>query len=558
MKICMIESRRFYLYAAVVIIFFSILSYCGGLNGDFVFDDLDLIKNDSFYTTVTNPLKCWTRSFWKASKTQGLYRPVTVFTYWLDTRIFAHFAADASAGWAPGFRIVNLFIHIIVSVLLFRVGLLLGFGRISSFAAALLFAVHPLHTEAVTPAFGRGELLCTLFLLAGLLFHLKSRGRLAFSATAALFFMLSFMAKEHGAVFIVVCGVIDLFLFFPADRELPVKTQISDFLRPRIKQYSIYCAALFCVFILRHHFLGSWLPAQNYFDPFIDNNIALSPWYIRIISAVKIQGMALFKLIFPITLSCDYSYSQILPVSSVFNPAALITLLLFAGTALFSAVKFPRFRFHIYMLFLLYIISILPAGNFIVISGTVFAERLSYLPSVWFALYAGFIIPRIARFVPGGALPLLFLIVFAFSARTVIRTFDWKSNYSLWKSALKTSPESIKVLNNYAVNVAEPDGDLTSAIGAYTKAVKILPRYSTAYANRGVCFARLGMEKEAEKDFLTALKYNKYQKTAGYNLGVIYARRGDIPRARGLWLYFHNRYPEDKLINNALKKSATP
>ena len=77
--------------------------------------------------------------------------------------------------FSTGIRIVNLLLHIIASVLLLKLARRLHLRRLTAFAAALLYAVHPLHTEAVIPGTGRGELLTTIFIISGLIFGSRFR-----------------------------------------------------------------------------------------------------------------------------------------------------------------------------------------------------------------------------------------------------------------------------------------------------------------------------------------------------------------------------------------------
>ena len=64
-----------------------LLSYLNGINGDFVFDDIPLLRNDAFYREG-RMLDCWRRNFWAGELDQGLYRPLTTFSYWLNVHVF--------------------------------------------------------------------------------------------------------------------------------------------------------------------------------------------------------------------------------------------------------------------------------------------------------------------------------------------------------------------------------------------------------------------------------------------------------------------------------------
>jgi len=548
----------------VIIALAAVLPYIFGLDGDFVFDDVPLIKNDPFYKTESNPLRCWTRSFWKESQTQGLYRPVTLFSYWLDVRVFSVFSGKDSGGlYPPGFRLVNLLLHAAISVMLFLLAVRLSLGRLAAFAAALIYAVHPIHVEAVTPAFGRGELLCVFFLLAGLLLHLRRPRWIGTGAwkyaglpATAFCFLLSFMSKEHGAAFLPICVLIDAYRY---------RGRWQEKLRSPLvwRRYILYVLTVGAVFAVRRFALGSWLPKQQFFDPFIDNIIALSPPHLRVVSAIRLQGLALVKFLYPAVLSSDYSYAQFLPSKSVFDAYAWLTLGLFAAVPALFIKLAPRRGWATLLLTALFIVSILPGGNFIVPGGTVFAERLQYLPSIWLSMFAGLVVSRVWRAVSASdgtgnrrrlaALAFIAVIV-AFSARTVLRTLDWRDDATISTVRARTAPNSVKALNNYAVVLGD-SGHLEEGVVVCSRAIAIHPKYATAYANRGLFLAKMGRVSAAVRDFETALRLSRYHPVASYNLGVILANRGKIEEARALWLNAAKAHPDYPPLKRALEKS---
>jgi len=579
--------KRMSPYFCVILFVVAFLPYISGINGEFVFDDMDLIKNDPFYVTESNPLQCWNRSFWKASRTQGMYRPLTLFSYWVEARIFAPFTSSQDGLFSPGFRFTNLILHIITTILVFKLAERLRFGRITAFIAAMIFAVHPIHVEAVTPAFGRGELLCAMFMFAGLLLHTYRDRSLWYSVAAAFSFMFSFMAKEHGVAFLPILLIIDFFICRCSDlnylkgiidkRGLVCATGDGRTTEGRgskpcntpslhcsnlIKPYLIYILPVVIVFWLRWWRLGSLLPQQQFFDRFIDNNIANSPWYLMFVSAVRIHGIALLKFIYPSVLSCDYSYARLLPSKSIFDGYAFLTLFLFITIPAVFAYFSPRDRKKVFMLVCIYIISILPAGNFIVPSGTIFAERLQYIPSLCLVIFFALVFMRISRFMKPPVPMVVFLALFlAMFGRCMLRTLDWKDGLSLWSSAVIATPDSCKTWVNYATSIGDRKNsknkkeDYIEAVNACTRSLDIHPRYASAYANRGLYLAKLGMVDKAEADLRTAIKLSSLHKMANYHLGVLLANKGKIKEARKIWLWLQEMHPNDKLIKNALKQS---
>ena len=94
------------------------------------------------------------------SKRDRLYRPITIISFAMN---------HALGGNAPaGYRAVNILLHGLASVLLLWLGLRLGLREAEAGAVALLFAVHPIHTEAVNAVVGRADLLVAVGVFAGL------------------------------------------------------------------------------------------------------------------------------------------------------------------------------------------------------------------------------------------------------------------------------------------------------------------------------------------------------------------------------------------------------
>ena len=100
------------------------------------------------------------------------------FLFFVPTLIslsLPHYRLNMMISTQPfGFHLINLFLHIIVSLLVFIIGhRILLFDIHIATIAGLLFAIHPIHTEAIVSIVGRADLLCALFyLLAFLSFHL--------------------------------------------------------------------------------------------------------------------------------------------------------------------------------------------------------------------------------------------------------------------------------------------------------------------------------------------------------------------------------------------------
>ena len=528
-------------YKYLILISITIITYISGINGKFVIDDIELIQNDSFYQTEKNPLKCFTRSFWKKSRQQNLYRPIPALSYWIQTKIFP----KNSAYFQVTFRIINLILHICAVILLFKLLELLTFSKLTSFFASILFAIHPIHVEAVTPAFGRAELLCAIFLLLTFIFHIKSKKYFPYTFYAAIFAFSAFLSKENGIVFLPIIFLIDVFF--------DNKSYIQKDIKTNILKYTAYITSVAGVFIMHKIFLHCWIPDKQHFCAQIDNPLATISPSLRFISAIRIQGIALYKFFFPAVLSHDYSYAQILPSTSIFDIYAILTAILIFLIPIISIYFFPKFKKYISFLTTAYIISIIPAGNFLIPAGTIFAERLQYFPSIFLCSFFALIIIQTSKKLKTNILFIIFtLIIFIFSLRTIFRTFDWYDNETLNYNALITSPNSVKTWNNIAV-VFINKKQYPEALAACTQSLKIYNKNTTAYANRALTFIKLRDFKAAENDISKAISIEPNNYYANFLMGFIYLHKNQKQKALIHWLNLQKRFPQQPDLKKAIQ-----
>jgi len=250
----------------------------------------------------------------------------------------------------------------------------------------------------------------------------------------------------------------------------------------------------------------------------------------------------------------------VLPSEAWLDPGAWLTALAVVGVPLafwFGARR--RWRFLAAFLPLAWLACILPAGNFILVTGTIFAERLHYLPSVWFCLALGLLVVRLP--VPsstglprnGIALALAALLLLAAGLRTWVRGNDWRNKDTLALAGIASAPMSVKSWNDLAVAL-EGQGDHAAAVLACDRAIAIHPRYATALANRGSQQARLGNAAAAEADLTAALRINPTLAKARYNLGALYANHGKAREAAALWEELLRDDPGHVLAREALAK----
>lgn len=160
-----------HLYGALIALT-CVLCYHNSLNCGFVFDDISAIKENRDLRPHSSIKNVFLNDFWGTpmhkEQSHKSYRPLCVLTFRWNYLLH---------GLEPaGYHLVNVVLHTIVSLMYFRMCAML-LSEVSSFAAAMLFAVHPIHTEAVTGVVGRAETLSSVFFLAAFIFYTKATRR---------------------------------------------------------------------------------------------------------------------------------------------------------------------------------------------------------------------------------------------------------------------------------------------------------------------------------------------------------------------------------------------
>ncbi len=176
----------------------TVLGYAGGFGMGFVYDD---------HRVITGDLRAQAWPAWWADTPTGI-RPLLKLSFLLNWR---------SGLGAPGYFAFNLLLHLANTVLLWRIGLRLlprlapqhaGLAAPAAWLAALLFALHPAHVEAVTYFSGRSISLMSFFLLSALLLWLRRPGHAASDTAALAAFVLALAARETALVLPVLMALV--------------------------------------------------------------------------------------------------------------------------------------------------------------------------------------------------------------------------------------------------------------------------------------------------------------------------------------------------------------
>jgi|GEM_PF-6452684 len=419
----------------------AVLPYLPALGNEFAFDDAPIIVNNAAVTHF-NLKDLWTQPYWPAVyHTARIYRPLTVTTFAID------WAFGQGKPWI--FVAVNIALHLLVTLLVLRlIRRILPRQPEVAWVTAFLFAVHPIHVEAVVGIVGRSELLAAAFTLLGYLLWLDGErdGRPARSLEACGLWLLALLAKESAVALPAV-----LFLH-RIGRSEPRSTRV--FRRVDLA----WPAALAVALALRAHALGGLAtPVTN----LIDNPLAHVGPLQRTLGAGGVLGRQIFQIIFARRFSADYSYAEIHPDAALYRGGVAVLIPLIAAIA--WAWRRGRGRtagWGILFFFLTWLVT----SNLLLAIGTCQADRLMYLPVLGLFVAATAIASHLAtrlrarRF----AAPLAILLIVAYGARAAVRTPQWHDDQTLFEAAVRDAPRSVKARVNLATGLLHDESPETA------------------------------------------------------------------------------------------------
>ena len=475
-------SRRWPLLCALV----AVLVHWRAFGNEFALDDILLVESNPAITSLAHIPRLFVEPYWNvAGENYGLYRPVTIASLAINR---------AALGAGPfGFHLVNVLLHAAVAALVWFALRLAGTHYGTAFLGGLLFAVLPIHTEAVANIAGRAELLAALFVLAAWIAHRHAKG-----AVAAAFYLAAILSKES--------AILAPLLFF-ADDVMRGRETIPR-RRRLVLCYATACAAML---VLRgvalgvHQFAAGTIP--------LDNPAAAAGSWPRVLTAAWVQLKYAVLCTVPRQLVSDYSFDAIPVARSLADPRALAGIA-FVAALVATAVWGWKHSRPVALAAIVWVVFFLPSANLLFPTGTIMAERLSYLPSLGVCLLIGHFGAAVAA--RHGAthakrarvivvVALAAMLLSAYAVRTRARIPDWKNNFSLALADVQTMPRSAKLQAGAGMFLAEA-GRTSEAEDHLRRAVAIYPDYAQMHHNLAVLLARRGARDDAADHLRRAIE----------------------------------------------------
>ncbi len=464
---------------SLIIFIFTCLVYGNSLFNDYALDDSIVLTENVFTKQGINGLKdiFTTDAFVgyfqekKSLVAGGRYRPLSIATFAVEYEMYG-----LKPAYSHAINVV-LFGGLCVCIFLLLRYLLpkrrdLPFYVSIPFLCAVLFAAHPIHTEAVTNIKGRDEILSMLFAILALWSAVAAvkENKLYYILLGTLALFLSLLSKENAITFL---AVVPLTYYF--------------FTNARFKDYAIvllaYIVPVGIYFMLREKYAAA---DSKEITEILNNPFAGSTFEERFATPVYSFMLYYIKLIFPHPLTHDYYYNQI-PLIGFGTPkfiAGAVSTLALVSIALN---QFMRKTIPSYAI-LFFFITFSVVSNVLISVGIIMNERFVFMPSLGFTLLLAAGLNYLVtsnRLKPVFVTVLASVVLFLYTAKTYSRNMDWKDNLTLFKADVVNSPNSAKVQTSVGGDMiaeAEKQTDslkrkeiLTEAMVHLTKSLQIYP-----------------------------------------------------------------------------------
>ena len=547
-----------------------VLIYANTFQSPFVFDDLNYITKNDPHVHMTE--LSWAQLSEAAFEGKPHNRPIANLSFAIN-----HYFNGKDP---TGYHVVNLAIHLLTALFLFlliekTLRLLPAAGgkarqnRFSgppdtntaispawiAFFAALLWAIHPVQTHAVTYIVQRMTSLAAMFYILSLLFYVQGR----MTATAG--------RRKRGAAWFAGCAAAAVCAFATKQNTgtLPLFILLYEWyffrdLRPvqsgRLVFGGLIAAAAFCA--IAFVYLG-FDPMERILAAYGRRDFTLPQ---RIFTEWRVVAYYISLLVFPhpgrLNLDHDYPLSQ-----AMFDPVmTAVSALMIIG--LVTAALYTARRDRIVSFALLWF-----AGNLVIESSVIgieiiFEHRL-YLPSMMMALLAVRVFARYmpARW-PAGVPKTAPLVIAAvvLCLWTWQRNQVWATDVAFWRDCTKKSPEKARPLYNLAFSL-QNRGEYAAAVRYYRRALR--EPNPAAYYNMGLALNNLGHYEEAVGAFFNAVKMDYKPAGIHNHIGIALANMGEFKSAMQHYRRAAKRQPKDRTakenlsaIADFLKRCGTP
>jgi len=457
----------------------ALLASATSLGNRFALDDLAIIVNNARVHSLAAPWEYFTQTYWPAVSGAALYRPLTVLGFsveWL------------SGGGAPVvFHLISVLLYLAACAAVYWLAATL-LPRMVAVIAAVLFAAHPVHVEAVGNVVGQPEIVVGLLLPAGVAFYVRARRlgplRARDGVLLTVLYAAALMVKEHAVVFPLLLILAELLI---VGRATPAGTGLKR-LAPLLAAQGVVLAGFWAV---RTSVTGGLIGRD--WHPAFRTGGAVD----RLLIALGVVPEWARLLFFPWHLSADYNPQQI-PVGGGFGGRQLLGIGLLVLLGIVVARSWHR-RPVVAFGTLWFAIAIFPVSNVLLPTGILLAERTLFLPSVGAIVALAGAIALLLDAAPAGRQrPLLgavALVTLVWAGRSAMRQPVWRDNATLFAQTALDAPRSYRARAAHGIALLE-SGREVEGEAEYRLALSLYRDDPNVFADLGNWY--LGKQRYAE------------------------------------------------------------
>ena len=485
-------NRKFLLLSLALIVLAGVLVYANSLGGQFVWDDETLVVYNPYIKDWSHlPAIFMSRLGSMAKEAGAFYRPVQTFTYLVDYS-FGRLNAVV-------YHAVSMVWHILAALSVFGlIQILFKNGKLS-LLSALLFIVHPIHTEAVSYISGRADSLAAFFMLSSFILYLKhDERRESFVLVGmALSYVLALLSRENSLI------LLPLVLFYHYAFTRPINK----------KAFGLLIGVLIGYILWRLLVIGTGSVA-----------VGTPPTFFERLPGVFISLTNYYRILWlPFGLHMEHGGL----LFSFSEPKAIIGIVLSALILFYVLSKRSKDPF-LFFAAGWFVITLLPSSNLLFPINAYMAEHWLYIPSIgFFLIVARFLITQYEdqRWKGLSIAAMIGLLAF-YGVLTIQQNRYWNNGIDFYKRMLYYAPQSSRLYNNLA-KAYHDAGKNDELIALLKSAIRLEPENALAHNNLGNAYKGIGNLEEAIRSYQQAIAIDPKHAGPYYNLSTIYSEMDD-------------------------------